>query len=99
VQGHEISLADLRISYKLGGVVQQLASGCTTGDAAKNGSTENTGATLAHLDRYEADSDGDLIVLLDVSQDKTLLDEGLAREIVNRIQKLRKKVVANNVLF
>lgn len=42
---------------------------------------------------YEADSDGDIIVLLDVSSDQSMQDEGLAREIVNRIQKLRKKVI------
>jgi len=42
-------------------------------------------------DLYEADSDGNIIVLLDISSDQSMQDEGLAREIVNRIQKLRKK--------
>lgn len=32
-----------------------------------------------------------ILVLLDVSPDQSMLDEGVAREIVNRIQKLRKK--------
>lgn len=41
--------------------------------------------------KYEAHSDNDVMVLLDVTPDQTLLDEGVAREIVNRIQKLRKK--------
>jgi isoleucyl-tRNA synthetase len=43
---------------------------------------------LANL--YEADSQGDILVLLNIQQDKNLLDEGVAREVVNRIQKLRK---------
>jgi hypothetical protein len=33
------------------------------------------------------------IVLLNVTEDATLQEEGLAREVINRIQKLRKKVV------
>jgi len=35
-----------------------------------------------------------ILVLLDVNPEESMLDEGLAREVVNRIQKLRKKVVA-----
>ena len=31
-------------------------------------------------------------MLVDVSPDQSMLDEGVAREVVNRIQKLRKKV-------
>jgi len=33
-----------------------------------------------------------MLVLLDVNPEESMLDEGLAREVVNRIQKLRKKV-------
>ncbi|KRX21881.1 Isoleucine--tRNA ligase, cytoplasmic [Trichinella nelsoni] len=40
---------------------------------------------------YQAHSDGRLIVLLNVSRDESMHEEGLAREMVNRIQKLRKK--------
>lgn len=40
---------------------------------------------------YEAHSDGNLLVLLDVAPDQTLQDEGMAREFKNRIQKLRKR--------
>lgn len=32
-------------------------------------------------------------MLLDVSPDQSMVDEGLAREVINRIQKLRKKVL------
>lgn len=42
-------------------------------------------------DQYEVHSDNDVLVLLDVSPDQDMLDEGFAREIINRIQKLRKK--------
>jgi len=41
--------------------------------------------------RYEAHSDNDLLVLLDTTPDQSMLDEGVAREIINRVQKLRKK--------
>jgi isoleucyl-tRNA synthetase len=40
---------------------------------------------------YEAHSDGDMLILLDVTPDRSMLDEGLAREVINRVQKLRKK--------
>jgi isoleucyl-tRNA synthetase len=41
--------------------------------------------------RYEAHADNDILVLLDVTPDQSMLDEGVAREVVNKIQKLRKK--------
>ena len=33
-----------------------------------------------------------VLVLLDVTPDQSMVDEGMAREVINRIQKLRKKV-------
>lgn len=44
---------------------------------------------LAH--RYEADSAGGILVLLNVQPDDSMRDEGTAREIINRVQKLRKE--------
>ncbi|XP_033647297.1 isoleucine--tRNA ligase, cytoplasmic-like [Asterias rubens] len=41
--------------------------------------------------KYEAHSDNQILVLLDVTPDQSMLDEGTAREVINRIQKLRKK--------
>jgi len=41
-------------------------------------------------EKYEADSSGDILVLLDTTPDKEMLEEGVAREVVNRVQKLRK---------
>ncbi|XP_041347698.1 isoleucine--tRNA ligase, cytoplasmic-like [Gigantopelta aegis] len=41
--------------------------------------------------QYEAHSEGELLILLDVTPDQLMLDEGIAREVINRIQKLRKK--------
>ena len=35
-----------------------------------------------------------VLILLDTTPDEALLSEGVAREVVNRIQKLRKKVVS-----
>ncbi|CAG9854391.1 unnamed protein product [Phyllotreta striolata] len=42
-------------------------------------------------DQYEVNSDNDVLVLMDVTPDSSMQDEGTAREIINRIQKLRKK--------
>lgn len=36
--------------------------------------------------------DGDVLVILDLRPDKSLFEAGIAREVVNRIQKLRKKI-------
>ncbi|XP_016892283.1 isoleucine--tRNA ligase, cytoplasmic [Cynoglossus semilaevis] len=41
--------------------------------------------------QYEAHSDEQVLVLLDVTPDQSMVDEGVAREVINRIQKLRKK--------
>ncbi|KAJ3121621.1 isoleucine--tRNA ligase [Nowakowskiella sp. JEL0407] len=46
---------------------------------------------LRSSDTFEAQSDKDVLVLLDVALDETLISEGLAREVVNRVQRLRKK--------
>lgn len=40
---------------------------------------------------YEAHSDNDVLVLMDFTPTDDLLHEGVAREIINRIQKLKKK--------
>ncbi|KAK3103923.1 hypothetical protein FSP39_022930 [Pinctada imbricata] len=40
---------------------------------------------------YEAHSDKEVLVLMDVTPDQSMLDEGVAREVINRVQKLRKK--------
>lgn len=34
-----------------------------------------------------------ILVLLDVTPDQSMVDEGVAREVINRIQRLRKKVI------
>nr|XP_023019169.1 isoleucine--tRNA ligase, cytoplasmic [Leptinotarsa decemlineata] len=44
-----------------------------------------------NTDQYEVHSDNDVLILLDVTPDSSMQDEGIAREIINRVQKLRKK--------
>ncbi|KAL5726224.1 isoleucine--tRNA ligase [Ranunculus cassubicifolius] len=39
----------------------------------------------------DAAGDGDVLVVLDLGVDESLVEAGMAREIVNRVQKLRKK--------
>lgn len=39
----------------------------------------------------EANSDSEVLVLMDMTPSPELLEEGLAREVINRIQKLKKK--------
>ncbi|KAH0562668.1 hypothetical protein KQX54_000589 [Cotesia glomerata] len=41
--------------------------------------------------RYEAHSEGNILILLDITPDESMLNEGIAREVINRVQKLRKK--------
>uniref|UniRef100_A0A8C4JHF2 Isoleucine--tRNA ligase, cytoplasmic n=1 Tax=Dromaius novaehollandiae TaxID=8790 RepID=A0A8C4JHF2_DRONO len=41
--------------------------------------------------QFEAHADAQVLVLLDVTPDQSMVDEGVAREVINRIQKLRKK--------
>ena len=48
------------------------------------------GETSASAD-LEAHSDNDVLVLLNMKPNQELMDEGTAREIINRIQKLKKK--------
>ena len=69
----------------------------------KDGKIEVSGHTLGEEDlrvmyafakkseKYETDSDNDVLVLLDCTPDQAMLDEGVSREVVNRIQRLRKK--------
>lgn len=45
----------------------------------------------AQFSQYEADFDENVIVLLDVSPSQEMLDEGVLRDIVNRVQRLRKE--------
>ncbi|VDK71772.1 unnamed protein product [Litomosoides sigmodontis] len=49
-------------------------------------------------EQMEAHSDGQTIVIVDVTEDDTLKDEGFTREVINRVQKLRKsaKLVPND---
>ncbi|MQL99874.1 hypothetical protein Taro_032601 [Colocasia esculenta] len=42
-------------------------------------------------DEIDAAGDGDVLVVLDLRPDNSLFESGLAREVVNRIQKSRKK--------
>jgi len=51
-----------------------------------------SGDTASKLSqKYEAHGDKDLLVLLATTADEAMQDEGIAREVINRIQKLRKK--------
>ncbi|KOC69966.1 Isoleucine--tRNA ligase, cytoplasmic [Habropoda laboriosa] len=51
-----------------------------------------TGPAAEQLSKqYEAHSEGNVLILLDVTPDESMHNEGVAREVINRIQKLRKK--------
>lgn len=79
VDGVTLQLGELKIQYALT-------------SSSDQDSTSSTPATPsdAHA-KYEADGQGELLVLLDTQADSELEREGLAREVVNRVQKLRKK--------
>ncbi|GKB97307.1 hypothetical protein Tco_0983444, partial [Tanacetum coccineum] len=42
-------------------------------------------------EQMDASSDGDVLVIMDLGADDSLFEAGFAREVVNRVQKLRKK--------
>uniref|UniRef100_A0A0K2TFA5 Isoleucine--tRNA ligase, cytoplasmic n=1 Tax=Lepeophtheirus salmonis TaxID=72036 RepID=A0A0K2TFA5_LEPSM len=52
--------------------------------------TFDSSADSSLAEKYEAHSDSDILVLLNCTPDQSMLDEGIAREVVNRVQKLRK---------
>ena len=45
----------------------------------------------AQFSQYEADFDENVCVLMDISPDEEMLNEGILRDILNRIQRLRKE--------
>ena len=45
----------------------------------------------ASSDDMDANGDGEVLAVLDLGTDESLVEAGLAREVVNRVQKLRKK--------
>lgn len=45
----------------------------------------------AQFNQYESDFDDNVIVMLDISPDEEMINEGVLREVVNRIQRLRKE--------
>lgn len=51
--------------------------------------TESSELSATH--NYECESDNNVLILIDMNPDQLMQDEGTAREIINRIQKLRKK--------
>ena len=44
------------------------------------------------LESFVGTSEGDSHILLDMTEDAQLIQEGIAREMINRIQRARKKV-------
>lgn len=48
----------------------------------------------------DANGDGEVLAVLDLGTDDSLVEAGLAREVVNRVQKLRKKagLVASDIV-
>lgn len=48
----------------------------------------------------DANGDGEVLAVLDLGTDESLVEAGLAREVVNRVQKLRKKagLVASDIV-
>ncbi|KAA3673153.1 isoleucyl-tRNA synthetase [Paragonimus westermani] len=104
VCGHLLGSDDLSVVYTTGSntVCEALngsSSGNQTGNTEKKGGFIKTRkhSAVAHVDpvahqRYETASDArGLLVLLDTTADPELEDERLARELVNRIQRTRKK--------
>lgn len=61
------------------------------GDMKLTYTLAETGLDRNLADKYEADCQNGILVLLNVCADSAMKDEGTAREIINRVQKLRKE--------
>lgn len=55
----------------------------------------NTGSNTG--ENWETHADQQTVVLLNVHQDETLINEGLSRELTNRIQKMRKDAKLHHI--
>lgn len=62
-----------------------------SGDIRIKYTLSSSGLNANLTEKYEADSQNGILVLLNVCPDSTMKDEGTAREIINRVQKLRKE--------
>lgn len=67
--------------------------GCdlVTGDLTAVRFVQAKGDSVEGAAKYETDTDGDVVILLDVLVRPELAQEGTAREVINRVQRLRKK--------
>lgn len=83
IEGIELEGADLSIVRVLGDDTPKASSSSPPSFAPIG---EVLGAPI-----YEAAFSDDLVILLDTTPRPELLDEGLARDIVNRVQRMRKK--------
>lgn len=61
------------------------------GDLTAQRYVELVNSTEAGAAQYETNTNNDVVILLDVRLRPELEQEGLAREVVNRVQRLRKK--------
>ncbi|CAH8626194.1 unnamed protein product [Heterobilharzia americana] len=86
VCGHELSGDDLSVVYTTGNDTHS-----TSSNSSKLKSNQST-VSNQNLSKYETASDTKgLLVILDTTPDPELENERLARELVNRIQRTRKK--------
>lgn len=61
------------------------------GDIRVKYTLAESGLDKSLAEKYEADSQNGILVLLNVLADSGMKDEGTAREVINRVQKLRKE--------
>lgn len=79
LKGQKIHEGELRLVYSF-----------ESEDPKKSASGDGNAPT-DKTQTYEAHSDGKVVVLLNIRQDESMVEEGFAREFINRVQKLRKK--------
>ncbi|KAH0630069.1 hypothetical protein JD844_012665 [Phrynosoma platyrhinos] len=82
VNGHELHEEDLRLMY----IFDQAVGGSAQFEAHSDSQVPGVISSGEHPLFYFQ-----VLVLLDITPDQAMVDEGVAREVINRIQKLRKK--------
>ncbi|RLV94682.1 hypothetical protein DV515_00013039 [Chloebia gouldiae] len=96
VEGHELHGEDLRLMYQMTEGSAQFEAHSDAQEAIGKRHPELLRVLLPPCFQFVTCSSmfcafAQVLVLLDVTPDQSMVDEGVAREVINRIQKLRKK--------
>ena len=91
VEGHLLSREDVQVCTWFALLVNRFLYRCSLFFSFCDGQVVHS-VDPSVSSRYAAHADREFLILLDVTPSQDILDEGVAREVINKVQKLRKKV-------